>query len=222
MDIARFVCDQFRNSAGPLLQENVRVFPIGDSRYDFYSELTNPNNDWWLEFQYQFLFNSGETEPEIGFLLPGQQKPVISLAVISQTQIQTAELKLTDLVWHRVDHKIIPDYSTWQEDRLRIEVSDITFSKETGATFTVFNNTAFSYFDPVFYVILKRGSAVVGVSRASVASLKAGERQEISLAWFGTLPSVGEVEVQPDVHLFNPDIYQRLEGEPSIDIRTRY
>jgi hypothetical protein len=210
------------NSADPILQEDVRVFPIGNSRYDFYSQLSNPNPDWWVEFKYQFLFDAGETTPENGFLLPGQEKPVISLAVTSQVPVQVAELKLADIVWHRINKKVISDYATWQDDRLRIEVSNATFSKESGTTFTVFNNTAFSYFDPVFYVLLKRGSSVVGVSRATVASLKAGENQEISLYWFGTLPSVGEVEVIPDIQLFNPDVYQRVEGEPSIDIRTLF
>jgi len=210
------------NSADSILQEDVRVFPIGNSRYDFYSQLSNPNTDWWVEFKYQFLFDAGETIPENGFLLPSQEKPVISLAITSQVPVQVAELKLTDIVWHRIDKKVISDYATWQDDRLRIEVSDASFSKESGTTFIVFNNTAFSYFDPVFYVLLKRGPSVVGVSRATVASLKAGEHQEISLYWFGTLPSVGEVEVIPDIQLFNPDVYQRVEGEPSIDIRTLF
>ncbi|MBI2475486.1 hypothetical protein HYV69_03625 [Candidatus Uhrbacteria bacterium] len=210
------------NSADSILQEDVRVFPIGNTRYDFYSMLENPNSDWWVEFNYQFMFDAGETVSEKGFLLPGQEKPVISLAITSQIPVQVAELKLTDIVWHRIDKKIISDYTTWQDDRLRIEVSDATFSKESGTTFAVFNNTAFSYFDPVFYVLLKRGPSVVGVSRATVASLKSGEHQEISLYWFGTLPSVGEVEVIPDIQLFNPDVYQRIEGEPSIDIRTKF
>lgn len=208
-------------SADPILQEDVRVFPIGNSRYDFYTELSNPNDDWWVEFRFQFLFDAGETIPEIGFLLPGQQKPVISLAVTSQTPVQTAAFQLSDITWHRVDHHLISDYQTWREDRLRIEINDAIFSKETGTTFTVLNDTAFSYFDPVFYVILKRGASVVGVSRATVVSLNAGESQEIALKWFGTLPSVSLVEVIPDINIFNPESYKPVEGEPSIDVRTR-
>lgn len=197
-------------SADQILQDNVRVFPIGNSRYDFYAEVANPNEDWWVEFKYQFLFDAGETIPETGFLLPGQQKPLISLAVTSQTSIQTAALQILDIEWHRIDHHTIFDYQTWQEDRLRFEIKDAAFSKETGTTFTVLNDTAFSYFEPVFYVVLKRGSAVVGVSRATVASLNSGESQEISLQWFGTLPSVSSVEVIADINIFDPDSYKQL------------
>lgn len=216
------------NAADPILPEQIQVFAIGNSRYDFYANLSNPNADWWVEFTYSFAFDAGSTTPEDGFLLPGQIKPVVSLAITSQSPVRDAQLELTNVRWHRIDHHVISDYQTWQEDRLRFVITDAAFSKETGfegdvfgrTTFTIHNNTAYSYFDPEFLVLLKRGSAVVGVNRATVASLGVGEQQEISLNWFGTLPSVTSVEVISDIHLFDPDVYKRLEGQPGIDTRT--
>ncbi len=215
-------------AADPIDQEQVLVFGIGDNRYDFLAQLNNPNSDWWVEFTYSFAFDAGSTTPVRGFLLPLQVKPVVSLAVMSQTPVREAQLELTDVRWHRIDHHEISDYATWQEDRLRLIITDATFSKETGfendvfgkTTFTIYNNTAYSYFDPQFLVLLRRGSAVVGVSKATVASLGVGERREISLNWFGTLPSASSVEVIPDIHLFDPDVYQQLEGQPGIDTRA--
>jgi hypothetical protein len=216
------------NRADPIVPEQVLVFGIGDNRYDFFAELSNPNSDWWVEFTYAFAFDAGSTASTEGFLLPGQTKPVISLATTSQTFVRNAQLELTNVRWHRINHHEIYDYSIWQEDRMRLVITDATFTKETGfekdvfgrTTFTVYNNTAYSYFDPQFLVLLKRGSAVVGVSRATVASLGVGERREISLNWFGILPSATSVEVIPDIHLFDPDVYQRLKGEPGIDTRA--
>lgn len=217
------------HAADPIVAKDARVFPIGSDRFDFYAELSNPNTDWWAEFRYEFIHEGGRTPGETGFLLPGQAKPFFALAFNSQTPIRDAIIELTDITWHRLDRHVIQDYETWQDDRLRLEVSDAAFTRETGfeeeafgrTTFTVFNNTAFGYFDPEFIVLLKRGAAVVGVNRATVASLGPGERAELSLNWFGTLPSVSSVEVIPDVHLFDPSIYQRLEGTQSIDTRTR-
>lgn len=216
------------SAADPIVPEQVLVFGIGDNRYDFFTELSNPNADWWVEFSYAFAFDAGSTTPAQGFLLPGQSKPIVALAVTSQTPVRDGQLELTDMRWHRLDHHTISDYPAWQEDRLRLIITDATFSKETGfesdvfgrTTFTVYNNTAFSYFDPSFFVLLKRGAAVVGVSRATVASLEVGERQEISLNWFGTLPAATSVEVIPDIHLFDPDVYKRLQGQPGIDTRA--
>lgn len=216
------------NAADPILPEQIQVFSIGNNRYDFFASVSNPNADWWVEFTYSFAFDAGGTTPAEGFLLPGQTKPVVSLAVTSQSPVRDAQLELTNVRWHRIDHHVIPDYVAWQEERLRLIITDATFTKETGfesdvfgrTTFTVHNDTAYSYFDPEFLVLLKRGSAVVGVSRAVVASLGVGERQEISLNWFGTLPAVTSVEVIPDIHLFDKDVYKRLEGQPGIDTRT--
>ncbi len=208
------------NAADPIESEQVLVFGIGDNRYDFFVPLSNPNSDWWVEFTYSFAFDAGSTTPAEGFLLPGQTKPIVSLAVTSQTSVRDAQIEFSNVRWHRLDHHEISDYVTWQEDRLRLIITDATFSKEAGSTFTVYNNTAYSYFDPEFLVLLKRGAAVVGVSRATVASLGVGERQEISLNWFGTLPAASSVEVIPDIHLFDPDVYQRLKGQPGIDTRA--
>lgn len=215
------------NAADDILPEQIQVFSIGNNRYDFYANLSNPNADWWVEFTYSFAFDAGSTTPAEGFLLPGQTKPVVSLAVTSQSSVRDAQFELTNVRWHRVDHHVIPDYVMWQGDRLRLTITDAVFSKETGfesdvfgrTTFTVHNNTAYSYFDPEFLVLLKRGQAVVGVNRATFASLGVGEKQEISLNWFGTLPAVTSVEVIPDIHLFDEDVYKRLEGQPGIDTR---
>lgn len=217
------------NSAGSIVPEEVRVFSLGNQRYDFYTVVSNPNDDWWVEFTYSFAFDAGSTSSAKGFLLPNQSKPIVALAVTSQTAVRDGQIEFTDIRWHRIDHHIITDYPTWQEDRLRLEITDATFVQETGfekdvfgrSTFTVKNRTAFGYFDPEFIVLLKRGSAVVGVSRATLVSLGVGEKKEISLNWFGVLPAVSSVEVIPDLALFDPRIYQQLEGQPGVDTRTR-
>jgi len=217
------------SAAAPIAQEAVRVFDIGGNRQDFYTQLVNPNEDWWVEFTSQFAFGNTLTPPSPGLLLPGESKPVIALAVESNGPVSGAELLLSNVIWHRLDAHEIPDYPTWQDDRLRMEITDAVFTNETGfegkpfgrTTFQVFNNTAFGYYDPVFYVLLKRGASVVGVNRVTVASLGAGERAEIALNWFGILPSASAVEVVPDLALFDPRVYQQLQGTTGIDARTR-
>ena len=216
------------HAADPLISQDVQVFPIGNSRYDFYTQVANPNKDWWVEFDYQFVFDAGHTEVMHGFLLPEQQKPFVSLAVTSQTSTQTGTIVFTNMMWHRIDHKVIPDYQKWQSDRLNFFIDSPTYTKETAfenneigrTSFRVTNKTVYAYFDPVFYVLLKRGVSVVGVSRVTIESIGSDEEKEISLNWFGSLPNVSSVEVVPDVNLFDPGIYQRPEGKSSIDART--
>ncbi len=215
-------------SAGELNQEEVKLFSIGDSRYDFYAMLSNENLDWWVEFDYSFSYEDKETPKQHVVFLPNERKPIASLAISSTVSVRSTELLITNVLWHRVDHHLIGDYETWFSKRSAIEFSNTSFQKETSDTktvgltnFTVHNKTAYSYFNPTFYVLLKQGSSVVGVSRVTLASLESLEQKEVSLKWFGTLPAVTTIEVMTDINLFNPKVYKQEKGVFGDDVRTR-
>ena len=215
-------------SAQDIDEEEVRVFSIGENRYDFYAMLSNPNLDWWVEFDYQFSYNDTETKIQHAVFLPEQRKPVVDLAISSVSSIRSAEFLLTNVVWHRVDHHEIGDYETWYEKRSSINISDETFRKESTESktigvsmFSVVNQTAYSYFNPTFIVLLKQGNNVVGISSVAVSSLDSLERKEISLNWFGTLPGVTTIEVIPDINFLDPKVYKRDKGVLDGDVRTR-
>ena len=216
------------NAAQVLEDDVVRVFSIGENRYDFFTTLLNPNDDWWAEYTYIFEYTDGETEERSGFILPNQEKPIVFLAHSSQVPLRVATLKFKDVNWHRVDHKLIKDYSDWSSDRLEIEITDEKHKREKlekqvigRTTFKVKNKTAFSYYDPTFYLLLKKGSAVVGVNTATMQSLNSGLEQEVAVNWFGSLPSVSQVEVIADLNIFDIETYKPLIGESSFDTRTR-
>jgi len=215
-------------SATELQQEDVRLFSIGDNRYDFYAMLSNENQDWWVEFDYAFAYEDKETPKQHAVFLPTERKPVASLAITSQTSLRTTELLLSNIVWHRVDHHAIGDYQTWFAKRSALEFSEMSFTKETSPTqtigishFTVENRTAYSYFNPTFYVLLKQGSSVVGVNRLTLASLDSLETKQVSLNWFGTIPAVTTVEVIADIAYFDPTIYKQAKGTFGDDVRLR-
>jgi hypothetical protein len=204
------------------------VFSIGDDQFDLYAELLNPNDDWWAEFTYHFLTDEGDTEVQDGFILPSEEKPVVDIAYESTANISRVELVIDSVDWHRVDHHLIPDYETWEDDRLNLLIEDAAFSQQTEfdeifgqVAFTVTNSTAFSYYTPKFFILLMRGSSVVGVNRTSLSDLESREEVEMGINWFGTLPSVTSVEIIPEINLFDIESYKPLNGETTRDTRTR-
>ncbi len=216
------------NAAQELQQDDLRVFSLGGDRYDLYAMMSNPNLDWWVEFDYSFSTNEADTPIQRAVFLPGQIKPVINLAITSTTPLRSSELRVSNIVWHRIDHREIGDYETWFAERSDIEVRDPTFrveqqnEKTIGVTqFTVLNRTAFSFFQPSFFVLLKQGSSVVGVNRITVTSLDSLQSKDVSLNWFGTLPGVSTVEIIPDIQLLDPTTYKRAKGVLDGDVRTR-
>ncbi len=219
-------------SAAPLEISATRVFAASSTARDFYVELANENTDWWAEFEYQFAYDGGSTPVRSGFILPGQDKPIAELAFTAPSSVSQAQFQITKMSWKRIDHHSIKDYKTWSEDRLRIEILNPTLSQDValGSTeaknlfrtsFTAKNNSAFSYREPTFYVLLKRGGSVVGVNRTTIRSLAAGEEAEITVNWFGVIPSASQVEVIPELPIFNKEIYLDLVGSETLDVRDR-
>ncbi len=217
------------NAARDLETGDGRVLSIGDNRYDLYATLVNSNDDWWAEFSYSFSIGGSQTDVREGFVLPMEEKSVAELAVKSASPIQSASLSIENVRWHRVDHHVIPDYATWASDRLNFSISASSFEKETRfdgetfgrTTFTIENDTAFSYYDVGLFVLLLRGSSVVGVNRTSLSSLESGVETEVTVNWFGTLPSVSEVQIIPELNIFDLEVYKSLQGESTRDTRTR-
>lgn len=216
-------------AADDLEQGEGRVISIGGNRYDLYTALTNPNGDWWAEFTYSFTLGEESTDTQEGFILPLSEKPIAELAVESASPIQSASLVIEDIRWHRIDHHVVPDYLVWSSDRLNFSISASSFEKETRfdgetfgrMTFTVENDTAYSYYDVGMFVLLLRGNSVVGVNRTTLSSLESGVDTEVTINWFGTLPSVSQVQIIPELNIFDLEVYKPLRGETTRDTRTR-
>ncbi len=206
----------------------VTAVPSSEGKFDLYATVTNPNANWWGEFTYAFASSAGTTDTATAFVLPNSEKPVLAFAVPSPAIPRSATLVVSDLVWHRVDHHVTGDVATWLSDRLNFVVTNPTFetvdvdgTSVPRVTFAVENSSAFSYYEPTFVVRLLRGASLAGVTSTTLTSLDAGESQDVSLNWFGTVPNANKVEVEADVNPFDIGTYKPLEGETTEDTRTR-
>lgn len=206
------------------------VFPLTDNRVDFYGEVSNPNADWYASFTYQFVSSAGVTEEKRGFVLPGEQKkPIIELAASFDSTPSSAELRLVEVDWIRVNHHLISDYATWEKDRLNFAYSDVTYNREVPidsttvgrSTFTVTNNGAYGYYDARFIVVLQRNGKAVGVTAVNLQEYEPDESRDLTLTWFGTPPVANETRIVADVDIFDPASYLPLRGDEQIDVRLR-
>ncbi len=217
------------NAAEDLQMGSASVFSTGDGQFDLVVFVRNKNDDWWAEVDYHFLTDSGESEYRSGFILPSEEKPFVELAFDSGSTLFDAEFVVDNVAWYRVDHHLISDYEVWSDDRLNIAIEDAAFTTEAGyedevygrTSFYATNSTAFSYYEPRFFIMLMRGSSVVGINRTSVSEFESGEMIDVSVNWFGTLPSVTSVEIRPEINIFDLDSYKALAGETTRDTRTR-
>lgn len=224
-DLHRYTVAQ---KAKPLTTAGTMSLSSGNGLYDFYGVVTNPNKDWWAEVTYRFTWGTEETVARTVAVLPDADTPLVVLGEELASAPRSVSLVLDQVTWHRVDHHLtFAPYEDWILGRVRFEVKDPTFGpSETDpkigrVLFTLTNRSAYSYYSPTFLIRLLRGTTVVGINRVTLEHIEAGETTDVSVTWFGTLPSATRVEVLPEINPFDEAAYQSLTGETSTDTRTR-
>ncbi len=210
-----------RTSPLPLDFRKASVFNLGDDKFDLYSEVTNPNDNWALEFDYRFTYSEGETANQTAFLLPGEEKPLVEYALELTSAPSNVEVEVLDYRWQRINRHAFPDYQDWQEERLRFEVSDAEYTPSIDldegdfarTSFTVTNNTGFAYWSVNYFVRLYRGTSVAAVTSVSIDEFEPNETRTIEVNWFHDVPTSAKADVVLDLNILNPDVYMPLRAE---------
>lgn len=214
-------------SADSLFINNAQLFVLNDGKYDFYAEVENPNEDWYATFTYYFTSSSGDTRIHEGFILPGSTQRFAALNQSFDTRPSGSELVIEAVEWFRVDGHEISDIEFFMDEHEEFVISDAIYDRavelEEGSvsrtTFTISNNTPYSYWTPEFFVLIMRSGKVAGINTVNIAGLSASETREIVVNWFGAVPSSGTVEVIPNINYFDPDAYMPPQGDIGSDIR---
>jgi hypothetical protein len=188
---------------------------------DFLADATNPNVGWHATFSYSFSYEGGETEPALGFLNPGESRPLTVLHVKTDGQARNPQIVLRDIVWHRVNKHLIADTDVFLTNHNEFPISDIVsaadivIGKSTVARtdFTVKNLSAYSYWEPKFLILLVRGGNPVAIQEATVSSFMAGESRSISVRWFQSVPAGASVKIVPVINYFDDSVYMNPLGE---------
>lgn len=213
-------------AADPLLVGDARVLTHDTGVYDVYAVVENPNTDWYATFSYAFS-DDVSAEPATGFVMPGEKKHVLALGVELAAKPSGVNVEVTDVVWHRVDRHAVPNTEEFLVDHGNFVVTDeryddsitIDQTKVGDATFTLTNNTAYSYYNPIFVVLLEHGGSVIAVNQVTVPRFMAGESREVTVRWFGQAPGAGTVTVVPAINYFDDEAYASPTGDAATDVR---
>ncbi len=216
-------------AAEPMLLGDARVLTRDQGSYDMYAVVENPNAEWYATFDYYFIAGSLTTTTTQASLMPSESRYVLGLKVAAATRPSGAELVVENVVWQRVDRHEVLDTEEFLSDHEGFTVlsseyaPDVIFEKDTvgRSTFTIKNDTAYSYFTPTFAVLLKRGGVVVAVNQVTLSQFASGETREVIVHWFGDVPASGLVEILPQLNYFDRSVYMAPEGELGDDIRDR-
>ena len=204
--------------ARPLTIKRPRVFTINEGKYDFFSEAVNPNDRWIARILYKFVYAGGETESKTSLVLPRQLQILSALGQEASVFPSSARLVIERIAWEKVDAHEIADVEEYINIRQDFSVGGIEFiSRTTGAApsdrlqFTVTNNSAYGYWNPVFTAVFLNRGDIVGVRNITTDQLAEGQSASFDLRFHGPLITITDVDVVPLVNVFDDSVYM----EPS-------
>jgi len=213
------------NQASPLVTSDTKVFSESGV-HDFYAEIENANEQWYAEFRYYFKTPDFESDFSRAIVLPGKKQPLISFSQDFEGGIRNAELIIEDIKWHRITAHTISDIDFWIQDHENFAVENITHG--TGAdiggrplittSFSIKNNSSYSYWDADFYIILQRGNIVTGVNTVRLAGFESGESREVTVNWFRGAQTNATVSIVPNINFFDDEVYMPHAENAGVEI----
>ncbi|MCU0679477.1 MAG: hypothetical protein MUC28_03485, partial [Planctomycetes bacterium] len=214
-------------SARPILAGPAHIIAAEDGdRYDFYSEVKNPNQNHWGYFNYSYTVDGKELPQQKAFILPGESKYIYNLNQELKRKPSSSRLNIYSVAWQRIDRHVYPDWASFASERLAITVENIKFlpAKSTllseklninELTFSATNQTAFNYREVNFLIMLMRQDEIIGVNVYVLRDFLSGQSRAASLAWPGRLGRVDEVKIRPELDITQDDIYIKFTGDQS-------
>ena len=193
---------------------NVLVFNSAPGRYDFVAQLKNSNERWVANVRYFFTFSGAKTQVHETTLLPGESRPVVVFGHESSVYPASSKFIIESIAWDRVNPHRIRDVASYMKPRLDFSAEDVT-TLEAGlggasthqVSFNLVNNTAYSYWEPEFYVEILNGGQLSGVIYMALDGIQAGEAVPVDLRSFADELPVSSIGIAPVINIFDPDVY---------------
>ncbi len=211
-----------RNVTSEMVIAAVEKFKNED-KTDLAVRLNNPNDNFSAEFEYCFKQGDVDLSCARSFILPSEDTHILAMAVSSDIAITAPTFVVKDIFWSRVNLHEIPDWAAYQSERINFEITNINFLganksglsenlKLNSLSFVATNNSAFSYYEVPFDILLYSGSRLVGVERHTAQNFMSSEERAIKISWAGDLGTVSRIEITPRINLNNSDVYLKYQG----------
>jgi hypothetical protein len=203
-----------RFAAQPVQVVRTQVLAGRSGSYDVMAELVNPNERFFVSFEYYFVIDGKKTETQKTFLLPAESRFVPALG-IKEIGAGTPAVVLEHVEYTRISNKEIPDVVAWQQYRLNFAVSDFVFSRglaqagdnPDAVQFKLINNSPYNFIGADFYVVLLQTGQSVGVLPLHIDRINSLESKQVDLRNFAPNINVTEIALYPVINIYDDAVY---------------
>ncbi len=198
----------------PFQITGVNVYAGGSKTYDLAAEVSNPNKNFIVHFDYYFSIDNNKTPVQKGFLLVNESRPMVYYGY-KDGYPNGVNLIIENVEWQRVSAHTVPNPMNWQNDRLNFNIQDFSFSapqttdgvSANVVEFKITNNSAFGYRDGLFVVGLVQDGGVVGVMPLVLKDFKSLETRSVDLRNFSDNLSISDIQLFPLIDIYKQDVY---------------
>jgi len=207
-----------------LIYSPAQILRSSDNKYDFVSEIKNPNQKHWGSFRYCLIEQGREFDCQDGFIFPGETKNLLSLANNFNYLPRDVNLAIKNLSWKRLSYAEIPDWNDFKNNHLNIEITNAKFepSQTSGLSeklnlnileFEATNKTAYNYWEAPLAIFLYSGNSLIGVNKYILTEFMSKDKKSVEMSWSGNLGGTSSVKIIPDINILKDDIYIKYQGE---------
>ena len=197
-------------AARNLVIDSAKIFQIGET-YDFVSVAQNPNVNFVARVKYKYVFENGETPVKVLTILPGKKIPLAVFGFTSEAYPVGARLVLEDTRWRKIDPHFIPNTTAYVADRFQFTLENVSIERNSPGglvppriIFDIENDTAYSYYEGRFTVLLLSGGSVEGAIPLSIKDFRAGQKFPVDIRPAFDISGIDDIEVLPLMDVFDP------------------
>lgn len=199
-----------QNQASDILLGPVKVIK-NNNNLDFVVKMKNPNSKHFANFYYCFTADEKEFCGN-GFILPAQEKNIISLNNSFSGFASKVDFKIKELTWQKINAGEIPDFESFKKQRLNFEITDPKINSYADNVsyleFDITNNSPFSYFEIPLNITIERNNEVIAINKYTVKDLNSQTKKIVKLSWPEAVDLNGLIKIEVDLNIINKEVYK--------------
>lgn len=209
LDCGTLACGIVCQEPVKLLQvSKEKLFRIGVGDYDFVAKIVNPNVSYGSSrVTYSVALAGLGTRQGITYLLPGQTKYLVLTSLRTDSEVNSAGLKINSVQWEKLD---MPSGEVNLTNRRGDFLNSVSGGSFEGV---VFNDSNYDFDSVEVSVILFDSSdSIVGVNRTEIRTLLAKTERSYKVAWPSQITNVDRTNVQVSTNLFESSNFIKSYG----------
>jgi len=201
--------------ARDLVLGSAMIYQSSIDKFDFATMVKNSNERWVAQISYKYIYSGGETEKIKTILLPQTERPVVAFGQKVDGYPTNARLVIENVEWRSVDAHAVANVGEHIDQRLQFYADNFVFTRAGGAMglpsnrieFDLYNDSAYSYWEPQFYIELLDDAYPVGILFLTVDQFISGEARAIDLRTLAENLTVDDVRIIPVINVFDSGEY---------------